>query len=265
MRLGLIPALALMATAVGADPIEPQALDDLPQADVVFLGEVHDNPLHHIHQTRATHAIAPAALVFEMLTPEQAARIPPELPPEGELADLLDWDASGWPDFAMYYPIFAAAPGARIFGAGLPRDQARAAMTDGTAAHFPDDPARFGLDRALDADEQALREGLQDDAHCNALPPEMLPAMVEIQRLRDALLAEAALRAHTETGGPVVVITGTGHTRTDWGAPAAFALASDLQTLSIGQYEGEPDSTPPSDLWLVTEPHLRTDPCAALE
>ncbi|MCC5963248.1 MAG: ChaN family lipoprotein [Rhodobacteraceae bacterium] len=254
-----------MATAVGADAIDPQALDDLPRADVVFLGEVHDNPQHHVHQTRATHAIAPAALVFEMLTPDQAARIPPELPPEGALAELLEWDSSGWPDFAMYYPIFAAASDARIFGAGLPREQARAAMTDGAAAHLPDDPARFGLDRALDADEQARRESLQDDAHCNALPAEMLPAMVDIQRLRDALLAEAALRAHAETGGPVVVITGTGHTRTDWGAPAALALASDLHTLSIGQYEGEPDSTPPNDLWLVTETHLRTDPCAALE
>ncbi len=265
MRAAVL-ALLLSATTVGAGEIGPDELTTLPRADVVFLGEVHDNPAHHDNQARAIRSIAPAALVFEMLTPERAARVPSPLPDMPGLEALLDWDASGWPDFAMYYPLFAAAPDARIFGAELPREQARAALSDGVEAHFPADPARFGLDAPLPDDEQAAREGLQDDAHCNALPPEMLPGMVAIQRLRDAMLAEAALRAHRDTGGPVVVITGTGHTRTDWGAPAALALAApELSLLSVGQYEGPLDASPPNDLWLVTDPHPRPDPCAAFQ
>lgn len=260
--LSLIAALA--ALPVRAEQIGPDDLRTLPPADVIFLGEVHDNPVHHQHQAKAVAAIEPAALVFEMLSAEQAARIPLQLPGADELERLLQWHAAGWPDFDLYYPIFATAPEAHIYGAALPRDQARAAMASNLAAHFAGDAARFGLDQPLGRDQQARRETLQDDAHCNALPAEMLPGMVAIQRLRDAMLAEAALRAVEQTGGPVVVITGTGHTRTDWGAPAALAQAApDLRILSIGQYEIAVDGDAPNDLWLVTDPHPRADPCDA--
>lgn len=48
-------------------------------ADVVFLGELHDNPGHHARQAAYVAEIAPTALVFEMLTPDQAERVTPEL------------------------------------------------------------------------------------------------------------------------------------------------------------------------------------------
>ncbi len=263
MILRILCAATLGLPAVAAE-IPADDLDRLPPADVVFLGEVHDNPLHHTHQTRATEALAPAALVFEMLTREQAANIPVPLPDQDELAAMLDWDSSGWPDFAMYYPIFAAAPDAAIYGAALPRDAARAALQDGPEAHFPGDPARFGLTDPLAPDDQSAREAHQARAHCDALPEHLLPGMVAIQRLRDATLAEAALRAYRDTGGPVVVITGTEHARTDIGAPAKLARAApDIVQLSIGQFEFAQDTAPPHDLWLVTDPHPRPDPCAA--
>jgi uncharacterized iron-regulated protein len=263
MILRTLCAATLALPAVAAE-ITPDALDTLPAADVVFLGEVHDNPLHHIHQTRATTAIAPKALVFEMLTAEQAARIPNPLPDQNALAELLDWEASGWPAFPMYYPIFQAAPDAAIYGAALPRESARASLQDGIEAHFPADPAQFGLNTPLAPDDQAAREAHQARAHCDALPETLLPGMVAIQRLRDALLAHAALRAHHDTGGPVVVITGTEHARRDIAAPAKLARAApDLTQLAIGQFEQPQDTPPPHDLWLVTDPHPRPDPCDA--
>ncbi|TVS05417.1 MAG: hypothetical protein EA407_02205 [Rhodobacteraceae bacterium] len=260
----VILLLALTGVPVCADEIGPEALSNLPPAQIVFLGEVHDNPLHHEYQAKAIAAIEPRALVFEMLTSEQAGRVPEPLPDEAALGDLLEWSASGWPGFAMYYPLFTAAPKASIFGAALPRDQARAAMGQPLDEVFEGDPARFGLEEALDPEVQATREARQNAAHCDALPAEMLPAFVDIQRLRDAMLADAALRAHEATGGPVVVITGTGHTRTDWGAPAKLARAApELSSLSIGQYEAPLNGPAPNDLWLVTEPHPRPDPCEA--
>lgn len=66
--------------------------------------------------------------------------------------------------------------------------------------------------------------------------------MVDIQRLRDAMLADAALEAVTQTGGPVIVITGTGHARNDWGAPYMLTQAQpDLRVLSVGQFELTPE------------------------
>ncbi len=265
MRVAFVLAIAL-ACPVAAAEIGAGDLDTLPQADVVFLGEVHDNPEHHLNQERAIRTIQPAALVFEMLTDAQAESIAHPLPDEASLRDSLDWDASGWPDFAMYYPLFAAAPDTQIFGAALPREAARAAMSQTLPEAFAGDAARFGLADPLPADQQEAREALQATAHCDAMPPEILPAMVDIQRLRDAMLADAALRAHEATGGPVVVITGTGHARRDWGAPAALARAAPtLSQLAIAQFEAPPEAeAAPFDLWLVTDPHPRPDPCAAL-
>jgi uncharacterized iron-regulated protein len=233
--------------------------------DITVIGEVHDNPAHHDFQARRVSDIAPAAIVFEMLSPDQAARLGPDAPKdEAGMAALLEWESSGWPDFSMYYPIFAAAPEARIFGAGVGREVARQAMEGGFDEVMRGDAARFGLTASLPEAEQEAREALQMAAHCDALPEEMLPAMVRIQRLRDAMLARKALLALEETGGPVVVITGNGHARQDWGAPALIAKAApEVEVFVIGQTE---DGVPLSGGFdeVTSAPAAeRDDPCAA--
>ena len=87
--------------------------------------------------------------------------------------------------------------------------------------------------------------------------------MVEAQRLRDATLAEAVLAERAAVPGrPVVLITGNGHARRDRGVPALLARAAvGLEVLTIGQLESAPEAPPPFDLWLVTAPAERSDPC----
>ena len=248
-----------------AAQIAPDGLRYLPEADVVIVGEVHDNIFHHANQVRAITAIKPRALVFEMLTPEQAARIIPALRRDPvALERALGWEASGWPDFTMYYPIFTAAPEAAIFGGALPREAVRRAMTEGAAPVFGAAAARYGLADPLPPAQQAAREADQQAAHCDALPEAALPGMVAAQRLRDAGLARAVVAALGETGGPVVLITGTGHARDDRGVPLALAQAAPkVRVVSVGQYETDPGPAAPHDFWLVTDPVPRPDPCGA--
>jgi len=264
--LGAAFAALLPLAALGSE-IDAAGLDDLPAADVVILGEVHDNPLHHAHQARAVAAIAPAALVFEMILPHDAARITPELRADADaLAEALDWSARGWPDFAMYYPLIAAAPQAAIHGGDVPRDDVRRAVTEGAANVYGVGADALGLSTPLPADEQSIREARQAAAHCGMLPENLLPGMVEAQRLRDAALAQAAIAAHRDTGGPVVVITGTGHAHNDWGMAANLrAAAPGLKVLTIGQYEIPATGPLPHDLWLITEATPRPDPCAVFQ
>lgn len=265
MKAFLASCLFCTAVPVSAAQIGPQDLGNL-RADIVVLGEVHDNPTHHANQAAALAALAPRAIVFEMLSPEQAARVTPDLRADAAgLGEALGWNASGWPDFAMYAPLFTAAPEAVIYGAALPRDEVRRAMADGAAAVFGPDAPAYGLDQALPQDEQAAQEAEQRTAHCDALPADMLPGMVAAQRLRDAAFARTAIRALEQTGGPVAVITGSGHARTDRGVPAMIARAApQVSVLSLGQLEAPADGPQPFDLWIVTEPTPREDPCAAL-
>ncbi len=245
-------------------PADLDAANTYGKADVVILGEIHDNPLHHANQARAVATLAAKALVFEMLQP---GVVMPRSPADAaDLAQALGWNATGWPDFAMYYPIFTAAPDARVYGAEVGRDLARQAFADGIAAVFGPDAEAYGLTTPLPAEDQTAREAEQAEAHCNALPPDLLPDMVDVQRLRDATLARAVVQALADTGGPVAVITGTGHARRDQGLPAVLAqVAPNTKVMSIGQFEEAPDADAPYDLWLVTDPQPREDPCLSLK
>lgn len=259
---GALCALALQAS--GQTDL-PGILAAASGADVVVLGEVHDNPGHHARQADVLAGLSPTAIVFEMISAEQAARITPQIAADAEtLARVLDWANSGWPDFSMYAPLFSHAAEVPVYGALIDREAAQAAFASGAAAVFSGDAARFGLTDALPGDEQAAREAEQMAAHCDALPEDILAGFVEAQRLRDAALAEAALAALAAHGGPVAVITGNGHARRDWGVPALIARADpDVAVFALGQFEALPEGDVPFDRWAVSDPVDRPDPCAA--
>jgi uncharacterized iron-regulated protein len=255
----ILRALALTVALCAAGPAAAQ--------DVAILGEVHDNPAHHAEQAAQVSRLQPAAIVFEMLSEAQADRVTPALRGDAEaLGAALGWAESGWPDFSMYHPIFTAAPEAAIYGALVPRDAARAVFDAGPAEAFGPEAARYGLDRTLDPVEQATREAMQMAAHCDALPEDMLPGMVAVQRLRDAVLARAVIRALEETGGPVAVITGNGHARRDWGVPAVLSeVAPDLDVWVLGQTEEDRPLEGGFDTVKSAPAAERPDRCAAFQ
>lgn len=235
-----------------------------PPAEIVILGEIHDNPVHHLTQADLVARWKPAAIVFEMLAPSQANAVGgADRTDAAAMEAALQWNGTGWPDYALYHPVFAASGTAKLYGAALERSDVRRAVTEGAATVFGADAARFGLENPLSAAEQTAREADQMAAHCNALPPEMLAGMVAAQRLRDAAFARTALTALQDTGGPVVVITGSGHADTQRGIPAALVIAApDVTVFSLGQIEGDPGDTAPFDRWIMTPPTPRDDPCA---
>lgn len=102
-----------------------------PAAEIVILGEVHDNPDAHLGQAAALRDIRPTAVVFEMLTAEEAARADAD---RSQIAAA--WEASGWRDFLIYTPIFEALGEARIVGATAPRAMVHSVYTEGAAARL---------------------------------------------------------------------------------------------------------------------------------
>lgn len=254
-------AFFLWAGAALADgPLDAAAL----AADVAILGEVHDNPAHHLVQADALQQLNPKAVVWEMISAEQAEALAgADLTDSAAVSAALDWEISGWPAFGLYAPVFAAAQGAVQFGGHVPREAARAAMEAGSAAAFGAEAARFGLDQPLPADQQAAREADHMASHCDALPEAMLPLFVDVQRLRDATLARAVVQAMAATGGPVAVITGNGHARRDRGVPVYLrAASSDLSIFVLGQSEaGQIEG--PFDQVIDAAPADRPDPCEA--
>jgi uncharacterized iron-regulated protein len=261
---GAVLGSALFCSSVTASDVPDDIVNRMAQADVVLLGEVHDNPVHHRLQAELLTRLRPRAVVWEMITEDRASILTPDLLTDpSQLQVELEWDQSGWPDFSLYAPVFAAAPEAAHFGALVSRDATEVIMQDGILSYFGSDSAKYGLDDALSDADQTTREAYQLAAHCDALPQEMLPMMVDFQRLRDAQLARVTMQALDDTGGPVVVITGNGHARRDRGVPVYLKHAQpDLNLFSLGQSEDGLTSGV-FDMVLDAPAVDRPDPCLA--
>ncbi len=257
--------IAVAPLSVAAQELTPAQAEAMRAADVVLLGELHDNAAHHLGQAALLRQVAPKAVVFEMLTPQMAAVVNDYTGDLAGLGDVIGWEDAGWPDFETYLPIFEALGDVPVAGAAAPRERVRAAFTQGAAAVFGANASRFGLTAPLPEDQLQTRLTAQFEAHCQAMPIEMMGGMVEAQRLRDAQFAQVTLDTLAQYGAPVVVITGNGHARRDWGVPFAIAQAApDVSTFSVGFVEAPASAQDARfDATVVTEPAPRGDPCAA--
>jgi uncharacterized iron-regulated protein len=215
------------------------------RARVVLLGEKHDNRDHHRLEAALLSEVIPLrrdlAVAFEMLDLDQQPAVDRFLsthPLEVDgLAQAVNWDASGWPPWSMYRPVFAVALGghARIVAANLSREStsaiARGAEASLATSLPPLSPARL---RALEED---MRE-----SHCGLLPEPMLPGMVLAQRARDFTIAQRMREA--DRGDGVVLFAGAGHVRRDRGVPVYLGAAGIAGVISIAFLEvvrGESD------------------------
>ena len=237
-----------------------EAIERALHRDFVLLGEKHDNPDHHRLQAWLIDALVRAgrrpAIAFEMIPRDREGALAASLeahPGDPDaLGAALDWAHSGWPDFSLYRPIFASALAAQL--SIVPGDLARKEyirLRHGGLAALPEtERARLALDPPL-SDE--ARGALADEvraAHCGMAPEAMVEAMLNVQRVRDAELADALLGAASADGG--VLIAGAGHVRRDRGVPLYLARrAAQKSVLALAFSEvpsGPGDSEEPAEL-----------------
>lgn len=261
---------ALIASPVLAAPCDPSPgsvcqgdqassmadlLEAAIEAQIVILGERHDNPIHHETQAEIVRVLAPAGLAFEMIQ-----RAEEEAVNKGRSA----WENENWSNWDDYRQILEAAPNARITGGGVDRDMLRSSVKNGAALAWGAEGARY---RLLDQLPMAVTEAMIEEqriAHCDGLPKPMLPGMVEAQQLRDAFFADAVLRLVEDGHAPAVLITGNGHARTDRGSPMYLRRAAPLvSVVSVGIVEADGATDIPYDFVIYTEVHDREDPCEA--
>ncbi|MCB2053072.1 MAG: ChaN family lipoprotein [Geminicoccaceae bacterium] len=249
----------------------------LAEADVVLLGEKHDNEDHHRLQAHVVDLLAPEvdALVFEMMTLDQQQLIVEYLaakPGDTEgLGPALRWSESGWPDWRMYKPIAdaALAQGAQIVAGNIDRSTGERLMNEGIGSLSESVVQRLGLAQPLPTpyEEELVRE--LSESHCGYAPRDRLAGMLLVQRSRDAMMAD---RLAALTGdGTSVLVAGAGHVRNDWGVPLYLhELLPDKRVVSlaflevIGKDETLPVDLPYDYVWFTPRVQpVGYDPCAA--
>ena len=255
-----------------------------PEIDILLIGETHDHPEHHQIQAQVIRSFKPKSVAFEMLNQSQQPALS-HLPDtsKDDWGGLLQWTQRGWPDFALYTPVFEAAVtlGAQLIAAHPDRSVLKPLML----GRELDDQLRtdLSLDLPLPAQAQKSLEAEIIRAHCGHAPPSMISPMVQAQRLKDAWMARALIEAPK----PVVLIVGRGHTRPDRGIPWAIkqiskrrgalrsprvkVLSLDIadptqkehhgSTSIVRGDSGDTEDTEDIVISLMTAPHRTDDPC----
>nr|WP_242521748.1 ChaN family lipoprotein [Motiliproteus sp. SC1-56] len=242
------------------------------EADVVYLGERHDNVEHHARQLRLLSSMIEAgvqpALGFEFFDVGQTGFLAQYVSgqrsgmqlghgksgktPEQWLREQLGWQDQEDEYWGFYFQLIELAREHRlpIFGADLPA---------GIKLRI----SRSGLE-GLNAIErqQLVRTGLDDPAyralmyeqfkagHCGWGMEPLLTRLYETWLARNDRMAASVVAMHrARPEAPVVLIVGSGHVRRDQGVPerAQFLAKEPLTQLNIGMQEIRIEPTPLAD------------------
>ena len=248
--------------ASGRDLTRAELLATLRQADVVLLGELHDNPHHHQRRGALLAEMGPGAAVVAEQMP-RGARVAPGADLRARLeAAGFDAAAWGWPLYrTLFEPPLAA--GLPVAGGNVPRDLVRQVARSGPSAWPAELRPMLEAAPLAPAAQSALDQDLLD-GHCGQLPAARVPAMRAAQRVRDASMAQALLDQLAAGARPAVLVAGNGHVRTDHGVPQLLRAARpSLRVLSVGFGElGWAVAGAPYSLLWLTPAVSRKDPCA---
>lgn len=254
-------------------------------ASFVLLGEIHDNPDHHALQAFVLSAVTASgrkpAAVLEMLPGDRQARVDDYLAEKEPTPDgfgaAVGWAELGWPDYRIYQPVIAAAMEADlpIIAGDVPKKQRVEVSRDGFSSLGEEALAKMALDQPLGEAADARLLQTLFEGHCEMMPREALVPMANVQRLRDAGLANAMLAAAGEGADGAVLIAGAGHVRADlavprylrWRAPSAGLVTIAFIEVAAGETDPAAYAVPedgtaaPYDFLWFTPRGARKDPC----
>ncbi|MEK6712075.1 MAG: ChaN family lipoprotein [Nitrospinota bacterium] len=252
----------------------------MAQAKVIYLGERHDNPIHHQLQAKALKALLARgrkpALGFEMFTTEAAPALAKLLAGPGadlsKVPEVTGWRRRGWPDWEMYAPLVEIAHGAGlpVLATDLPRELAARVARGGLGEL----PVPLAKELALGPPDPALRAAVVEeffDSHCRVIPRERLGGLFEAWRARNRMMALSLARALKGGADGAALITGAGHADRVTGIPPDLAaLAPGTGQFSLAFAEVRAGEEKPEayllrpgahDALWFTAPHPREDPC----
>ncbi|WP_427914312.1 ChaN family lipoprotein [Ramlibacter sp. MMS24-I3-19] len=224
-RLRCLVGASLLAIAAGCAATGP-SVDKLLPADLLLVGEQHDDAGHQVRHRDLVQALAVrdklAAVAIEMAEQGSSTAGLPREADDSTVRASLRWDEAAWP-WQPYAPAIMAAvrAGVPVLGANLPRDRVRAAMQD-ESLDSTLDPA------SLEAQRDAVRTG-----HCDLLPEAQLAPMARVQIARDRMMARTLVAAAVP-GQTVLLLAGAGHVDPALGVPRHLPPSLTVRSLVLG-------------------------------
>jgi uncharacterized iron-regulated protein len=287
----------------GTEVKEQEFMDELAKADVIYLGEKHDQPEHHRLQLQVLQSLLDRglkpAIGLEMLSVEETstamiytqgtAHAPAhkaDFTAEDWLRGKLGWTGIGNANWQYYGPILVKAREHKltVFGADLPQSLRSRISKLGKSGLSPVEAGQI-IDTGLD--DNNYRQFMYDrfkHAHCGWGSDDYLSRLYDNWLARNDTMAKGILQTLEEADNrPVILVVGGGHTQFNMGVYERVQhQAPDLKQVNIGfvtlaeesvpldqylqhsEFEGRDYGWDHQYIWL-TNPRLPAaeDPCKA--
>ncbi len=281
--LPIAHVLLLTLTACVSDPkahfmlreLDTKQQLDFAQANIILLGEQHDNPVHHKIQQEILERLGEqgrlSSVVFEQIDwTEQGVLSQLTSQNLAGLPEKLQWAKSGWPDYSLYEPLIATAVkyNAKVIAGGLPKNRLELLYKQGYEGAFTaPEVERLQVRKPIDAERTGLLLREIVEGHCKMISDEQAAKMIPIQRARDAALIRG-YQNEASIDGVSVFILGSGHARKEFGVPTLLKMTHPkAKVWSVGMQEAGAEPFPQGgfDKIFITERYERPDPCEGMK
>ncbi len=228
----------------------PDLIDQLKAVDVIFIGEVHNNPEHHLIQVQLLQALMaryapPPAVAMEFFDTTRQPVL--ERFMKGDLDEKaflkeVDWEDSWRFPYHLYRPMLLITrdKGTALLGINAPNRLVRKVARTGLESLT--DEERRQVARDIDLGNTAHRKHFKaifeqhpykkDSPH----GMENFEHFYQAQCIWDETMAETIANYMKAKGGKMVVFTGNGHIADKFGIPDRLLRRMDVKTATIVLY-----------------------------
>lgn len=225
-----------------------QLIDQIASKDLIFIGEVHDNPEHHLIQVQILQALVlrcgPMDIAMEFFQKPQQPFLDRYLKGEITESDFLkeaDWE-KGWGfDYHYYRPLMLLAKqnGTRILAINAPRQIVKKVARSGLKSL--DELERNQLPENIDLSNKAHRayvhRAFKEHGHGDLKD---FDYFYEAQCVWEDTMAHNLAEYFRRDHGKLIVFAGNGHIIHKFGIPLRTANRAPVSMVTIMPYPINP-------------------------
>ncbi len=228
----------------------PDLIDQLKPVDVIFIGEVHNNPEHHLIQVQLLQAIAaryapPMAVAMEFFDTTRQPVLDRFM--KGDLDERsflkeVDWENNWRFPYHLYRPILLVSQDktTALLGINAPNQLVRKVARTGLESLTDEERKQVAAD--IDLDNSAHREYLKTIFEQHAFKKDSPHSVdnfehfYQAQCVWDETMAETIAEYIKTMGGKTVVFSGNGHIVNKFGIPDRLLRRVDVKMATIVLY-----------------------------